>query len=275
MIYRKVSSMIDDLFRQIRDQDRARWEEEDATLAINRVLDTWSDRVYVDYAYTISGGLVAETYAYTLPDYIPPQLVRPQWQDTNGVWWDVAGYEIVDGQSFVLSSYMPVNVAARVLWYGPQGRVPADGQTLNAGITSSDTSLVLADVPDIGTAGFVDIGGEIIGYTGYTKTASLTTLTNLVRGVGGTTAASHSSGDSVDWCIAAPTAELYNVLMDLSIAYMHIYRMVDSPTQETQHHNFMMRWSQDRADRYWSSYAPLNRAQRMQIGIHHMELIGQ
>jgi len=65
--------------------------------------------------------------------------------------------------------------------------------TLASGINASVTSLTLASASSFPTSGTVQIGSELITYTGVTSN----TLTGLTRGALGTTAASHSSGATV------------------------------------------------------------------------------
>lgn len=65
--------------------------------------------------------------------------------------------------------------------------------TLSGGITSSDTSITVASVAGLPTAGFVKIDNETIGYANIIGN----TLTNCYRGQNNTTAASHSNAASV------------------------------------------------------------------------------
>ena len=67
--------------------------------------------------------------------------------------------------------------------------------TLNGGINSSTTTIVLTDASQFPSSGtnFIQIGTEEISYTGI----STNTLTGVTRGVRNTTAASHSSGAAV------------------------------------------------------------------------------
>jgi hypothetical protein len=65
--------------------------------------------------------------------------------------------------------------------------------TLASGINASVTSLTIASASSFPTSGRVQIGQELITYTGVTGN----TLTGLTRGALGTTAAIHSSGDTV------------------------------------------------------------------------------
>ena len=65
--------------------------------------------------------------------------------------------------------------------------------TLASGINASVTSLTLASASSFPTSGTVQIGSELITYTGVTSN----TLTGLTRGALGTTAAIHSSGAEV------------------------------------------------------------------------------
>jgi len=65
--------------------------------------------------------------------------------------------------------------------------------TLASGINASVTSLTMASASSFPTSGTVQIGSELITYTGVTSN----TLTGLTRGAVGTTAAIHSSGAEV------------------------------------------------------------------------------
>ena len=73
------------------------------------------------------------------------------------------------------------------------GQTSAVGTTLNGAITATATTVVVTSAVGLPATGFVLIGSETIGY-GY---ISGNTLYNCVRGQNNTTAASHSSGDSV------------------------------------------------------------------------------
>jgi len=65
--------------------------------------------------------------------------------------------------------------------------------TLSAGISATVTTIPLTSVLGFPTAGNIIIGTEDITYTGI----SSLNLTGCVRGVNGTTAATHNSGDAV------------------------------------------------------------------------------
>jgi hypothetical protein len=69
--------------------------------------------------------------------------------------------------------------------------------TLSGNITSSDTTITLSSTADLANVGFIQIGSEVIGYSGVSVTAPLNQLQNCVRGVNGTTAAAHTSGAAI------------------------------------------------------------------------------
>jgi len=78
-------------------------------------------------------------------------------------------------------------------------RSPSDGTssgistTLSAGINTSVTTIGVASVTGLPTSGIIIIGTEQITYSGI----SLLNLTGCVRGVNGSTAATHTTGDAV------------------------------------------------------------------------------
>lgn len=75
---------------------------------------------------------------------------------------------------------------------GPSGHTPAS-TTLNGAITAAAANIVLTSAAGFPTAGYVVINGEVIQYTGITTN----TLNGCTRGLFGTTASAHSSGDTV------------------------------------------------------------------------------
>ena len=95
--------------------------------------------------------------------------------------------------------YYPVGVALEVAstgwglgsWGGIESGVFTS--TLSSGINASVTTLTMASASQFPSSGTVIIGSELITYTGV----SSNTLTGLTRGANGTTAAVHSSGDTV------------------------------------------------------------------------------
>ena len=95
--------------------------------------------------------------------------------------------------------YYPVGVALEVAstgwglgsWGGIESGVFTS--TLSSSINTSVTTLTMASASSFPSSGTVIIGSELITYTGV----SSNTLTGLTRGANGTTAASHSSGATV------------------------------------------------------------------------------
>jgi hypothetical protein len=69
--------------------------------------------------------------------------------------------------------------------------------TLSGNITATDTTITLSSTADLANVGFIQIGSELIGYSGVSVTAPLNQLQNCVRGVNGTTAAAHTSGAAI------------------------------------------------------------------------------
>jgi hypothetical protein len=80
----------------------------------------------------------------------------------------------------------------KFIWAEPKDSAST---TLNGAITSSATSIVLTDASAFPSEGSISIGNEVIRYT--SKATNTLTVAENGRGFGSTTAASHSSGDSV------------------------------------------------------------------------------
>ena len=95
-------------------------------------------------------------------------------------------YYINEGGSY--QDITPLRVASSAVTFG------AGADTLNGAINGSVQSIILNSVTGFPTGGgLIKIGAEQINYAGITSS----TLTGCVRGVNGTTAASHSNSASV------------------------------------------------------------------------------
>ena len=111
-------------------------------------------------------------------------ILFSEWGNRGLHYWEVKNQSIkmVDGQ------------AEYILF-----RAPSDGTsagittTLSAGINATVTTIGLASVANLASSGIVKINDEEITYSAI----SSSNLTGCVRGVNGTTAATHTSGDSV------------------------------------------------------------------------------
>lgn len=112
-------------------------------------------------------------------DYVPPST----WADQEEAWPNATG--------------TPENytVLRRQVVVGPQvPQTASSNSTASGAITSTGTTLgLVAASGTFRSKGYVKINSEIIEYTGV----ATTTLTGAVRGVHGTTAASHASADTV------------------------------------------------------------------------------
>ncbi len=95
-------------------------------------------------------------------------------------------YYINEGGSY--QDITPIRIASSAVTFG------AGADTLNGAINASTPSIILNSVTGFPTGGgLIKIGTEQINYAGITSS----TLTGCVRGVNGTTAASHSNSASV------------------------------------------------------------------------------
>lgn len=83
--------------------------------------------------------------------------------------------------------------------------------TLNGNINDSVTTITVTDATDYPTSGTIQIGSELIDYTGK----SSNDLTGCTRGAHSTTAASHTSGDRLDsvrWGIDQDQSSGYRIM---------------------------------------------------------------
>lgn len=275
------SELVDRVAQRARDTGFKRFRRTEMYNAINDAIERWGRRVLVPHLYTMPNGWTADDYDYTLPDYITPPLDVQQEKTvldsslsladgTATTWVDIPAWNLEpdgSGNQVLRLARSPYTADGRIIWWGVNGPLPTSSQTLNAGITATSSSLVVAGTPHIGNSGYVKIDAEWIGYAGVTPGASTTTLSNLVRGVNDTTAATHNSATSVLWGVAAHRQDLFVQLQDQITALLHSLYLNNAAPQEIEHHTFQMRYYQQLADEFWRRYTPA-RAPKLVLSRH-------
>lgn len=255
----------------LRDTGSARWTDVEVYQALNMALSAWHGRVSVPMLYTLTGGFDGGVNEYALPSFIRPPF-RPQFLalGADGVmvddvesydWQDIRDYDVdPDGEGgYVLRVRSPVaSTEGRILWYARNGAVPTTVPAIPAAgdITASSTSVAVNAAVDVEDAGYVLCGVEWMQYAGLTRASGATTLANLVRGLNGTTAASHAAAATVTWGIAAPTPDLYQQLQDATAMYMHQMFLGQASPSERDLHERMISYFKANADQFWRRYVP-------------------
>ena len=271
-VVRPVSDILGRLRVEMRDPVGRRWTDAEIYNAINRALDTWSSRVYIPCLYDIAADLQSDVIEYAIPYYIrsPFMLERKverwEWvsQSDNESWSSVEGAKAIpDGSGGQLlwveagSSWL-TQQDIRIRWEAEVGHIPTAPVVSIGTITDDDVSLVVdAEIFDtVGDVGFVKMDEEIMQYSGVSQSSSSITLLGLIRGCSGSTAATHAAGTTVEWCIPYDVASLYNVLSVQTKSYMQEFPMTDASEKETAHHQWLMRWYQQTADDFWTTWLP-------------------
>ena len=113
-------------------------------------------------------------------------IMFQEWGNRGLKFWEVANTNItlVNGQN-----------EYKIFRSTADGNSNGVTSTLTAAITSTTatTGITLASIDNMPTTGTINIGSENISYTGFNSLE----LTGVTRGVNGTTAATHSSGDAI------------------------------------------------------------------------------
>jgi hypothetical protein len=259
MLYARTQ---DDIYTAVRTRTRTaagtRWTNAEIYNAINSALDTWDNRVIIPHVYTVTWA--SHTRDYTLPSYIK-KFAEPQWQDQGDNSWNaMTAYDTrpgPDGNLILHLPYYPTPNTGRVVWWGPNSRLPEENPSLSLAIDADDTSLTVDDEVLVDDSGYIRIGNEWIGYSGRTLGDASVTLLNLERGSLDTTAASHVEGDPVLWGVVCHRIDLYPILEQQAMVYLHELMLTDGSAKETETHERVMNWHQARCDKYWrESYAP-------------------
>ena len=161
-------------------------------------------------------------------------ILFSEWGNRGLQFWEVKNQNVtlVDGQS-VYTFF----------------RSPADGTssgistTLSAGINAAVTTIGVASVTGLPTSGTLTIGTEQISYTGI----SSLNITGCVRGINGSTAATHDSGDAV--------LQFPNGMTDIQEANYRVKSTsVDTPMtriSRSQYQGFSNKTSTGLPTQYW------------------------
>lgn len=272
---RSQTELLAEMEARLRDTSNARWSDAEIYQALNDALDTWYGKVAAPHLYTVPGGWLASTFTYSLPAYLRPPLYpeveRPIPYDheidvaTTYTWVPVSAVTEPDGSGGLTLRLLqpPHNLDGRIRWYAPNSRVPTTLPTTSGSTADTATSMTLGSAVDVEDAGYVKVGSEWIAYAGVTRNASTTVLNNLVRGLYGTTAATHNTGASVAWGVAVDDRRLWQQLRDQTQANCYRMEIGDGSVHETSRYEQYMNYYQTRADQFWPTYAPVRPAPRL------------
>lgn len=267
----------------------AKWSDTEYYTALNEIIMSWADKVQLPHVYTISDGFLAGEFEYDLPSYIRPPIFpellrRLPYRDflvesTTTRWQEVTGFDVSPNSSggLTLRLYAPPRAGeAQIVWYAPNSRVPLDlaACDLFSGVSTSATTLTIDAVVDVDDVGYVKINTEWIGYAGVTRGSATTTLNNLVRGVNGTTAATHQTNDDVFWGVGFDDVRLMKLLHDQWRAYMAAYFLQDGSVHETERYEKQMGFYEQAAVNFWPTYKPHRRTYNMTLGSKALVLRG-
>lgn len=248
----------------------ARWSVSQHYHALNYAIRQMAGKVSIPHLYTVSGGWVRGTYEYTLPDYmdesiepqfkvpgLPSDIILPSGLSDER--WEVfARWTIEPNANGGYTLRLPVNprtADGRILWFASNGPVPTGSTlpTLNADMTASGTSFSIGSKPNTGKSGYVKIDSEWMFYAGVTEGTNSLTFNNLVRGLNGTTAATHdgsSNPATVTWGIAVTDPRQWDWLFFLCAAFLHLLPLNLAADVQRDYHEFQLRYFQKMANDY-------------------------
>lgn len=248
-----------------------RFSKQEVFHAINSAINSWHGNVRTEFIYSPVSS--ASSNVVTLPNYMEPRFLRPEWRITSTgaypnispSWESMTGYVIQPLPDGTYEMRTPPNdgyyfsATWRVRHWQKQGEVPVADVELSSALAIGDTEAVVTGSLDmVGQCGYIKVGAEWVSYQGKTYTSTTTTLHNLTRGVNFSTEAAHDAGATVLWGIAvdqpsvwlqlgdAVRAELYNLIMNETV------NEADYQRRERQ-----MRIAEQKAhEAFWSTYTP-------------------
>jgi hypothetical protein len=231
-------------------------------LAMNNALMLMGERARTPFQYTFT--FVSGTREYTLPTYIDGDAITVQWKsavypwnlitndDTSERVWDTIAlwhiYPDATGTRVLRLDVDPPDTDGRIIYWTPPYPIPTPSTgTLpvsSAEISSSATSVTLTTKPTLGRNGYIKLDAEWMEYHGYTEAATTYTLTNLVRGIQGTTAATHVITSTVEWGIAVDNPILFTILQSETIAELCGLYMLNPGTDAGKYEDMWRREKQ-------------------------------
>lgn len=276
---RSQADLLTEIKAKVRLGSTSRWSDAEFYHALNEVLYTWSSYVKLPHLYTIVGGWQADTFEYALPDYarppFVPELLRriphedhvadnltQRWQEVPG--WDV----LADGSGgqVIRLHAPPRTVEGRVWFYAPNSRVPTGSAPTTSGSTSDTaTTMTIGSAIDVDDVGYIKVNAEWLSYAGVTRGASTTVLNNLVRGLYGTTAATHNTSSNVYWGVAMDDMRLLAILFDMWKTLLHAYYIQDGGVHETGRHEKAMGYYDQKTLNFLATYKGKRQSQGLTL----------
>ena len=270
---RSQSDLLAELNVLVRDGSNTRWTAAEKYAALNQVLMTWAELVKLEHIYTISGGWQAATYEYALPSYVRPPIYPELLRRVPDIaytvlgvttkWQDVPGWELVsdgNGGQVIRLSAPPRTLDGQVAFYSPNSRVPTTIPVTSGSTSSTATTMLISTAIDIDDVGYIKCESEYIAYYGVTRGASTTTLNNLIRGLNGSTAATHAGGSSVYWCVGVDDLRLWRLLFDQWKSSLAELFLQDGGTHERAAYQQNLGFYSQLAANFWAGYSPKRRS---------------
>ena len=192
-----LSELVEEAFERCGKELRSGYDLRTARRSINLLTIEWANRG-INLWTVEQGQILMNSYQaiYPLPvDTI--DLLDHVIRTNNGSQSNQIDINITRISESTYSTIPNKNTNGRPIqvWINRQtGLSPAVASTtLDGGISSTDTTITVANGASLPPAGFVTIGSEVIGYQNIVGNQIL----NAWRGQNGTTAAAHSTGASV------------------------------------------------------------------------------
>ena len=268
---RSRSEILSELQIRVNDTADSRWSEKEKMTALNAAIRRWTDRLLIPFVYEPSTGLSSNSWTFDIPDYIDPRYMRPQIEqlgDENDypylygkvdTWVNLLDYTVEpdgSGGFRLRTGGIRYDSDFRIVFWASPGPLPLDeSSTSPVVLLDSTTSMTITTSENnMPRSGFVKIGNEWIQYAGLADGGTTITLSNLIRGIDGTTTATHAPDTTVDWGIAMDRADLIEQLINQATAIMHMQYLSQASPQEREAHTFITRYAQQAADEYWRSY---------------------
>lgn len=244
-----------------------RWRDDEYRFTLNEVLQQWHERVRLPALYNLPNGFGIGVFEYDIPNYIRPPLTvelrreyfsllfeRQDGDTSSHTWKAVGGWRLEPngsgGQKLRMHNY-PFDVEGRIIYYVTNGPVPTDDPQLSADIDEDDTTLTVNDDPNVADVGWVRVDSEWLQYSGVQRASGSLTLQNLVRGLYGTTAASHLAGATVYWGVAVDSQALWGQLRDMWELELHRLYLTDASEGERRRHQEQASWLAQRITDFW------------------------
>lgn len=222
------STILTDLAVALRDTGNSRWTAAEMRLALRNAMEELVSRVTIEDVY--EGEFVGTERDYLLPDYIEEVLhVERHVENLSPVGIRDFSHKYSIGSNYIRFGRLQPDEAIMRITYRMKFQVPITTvANLTGSIDADDTTFPVATPYLYPIPGWLKLDNEVVFYSGNSASG----LSGGIRGLMGTTAATHNASTTADPLIPH-NAAMHRALLWGGQFYCHQMKLNDAPGSNT------------------------------------------